>query len=126
MAIIIDGKQTAENITEELKLEVSKMQKKPHLVVIQVGDNPASNIYVNLKHKKAEAIGIKSTIIKYPETITELELINKIEEINNNADIHAVLVQLPLPIHINKNNIIKAISPKKDVDDLQLKILVIC
>ena len=116
MAIIIDGKQTAENITEELKLEVSKMQKKPHLVVIQVGDNSASNIYVNLKHKKAEAIGIKSTIIKYPETITELELINKIEEINNNTDIHAVLVQLPLPIHINKNNIIKAISPKKDVD----------
>lgn len=116
MAIIIDGKQTAENITEELKLEVSKMQKKPHLVVIQVGDNPASNIYVNLKHKKAETIGIKSTIIKYPETITEDELINKIEELNNNNEVHAVLVQLPLPKHIRKTNVIKAISARKDVD----------
>lgn len=116
MAIIIDGKQTAENITEQLKLEVSKMTKKPHLVVIQVGDNPASNIYVNLKHKKAETIGIKSTVLKYPENISEQELINKIEEINQDNEVNALLVQLPLPKHINKTNIIKAISPLKDVD----------
>lgn len=116
MAIIIDGKQTAETITEQLKQEVLSMEKKPHLVVIQVGDNPASNIYVNLKHKKAEAIGIKSTVIKYPESITETELINKIKDINNDNDINAVLVQLPLPKHIDKVNIIKAISPIKDVD----------
>ena len=116
MAIIIDGNQTAKNITEELKLEVSKMQKKPHLVVIQVGDIPASNIYVNLKHKKAEALGIISTIIKYPETTTEEEVINKIKELNNDNEVHAILVQLPLPKHINKINVIKAISPQKDVD----------
>lgn len=116
MAIIIDGKQIAENITEELKLEVSKMKKKPHLAVIQVGDNPASNIYVNLKNKKAEAIGITSSIIKYPQTITEAELIAKIEEINKDNNINAVLVQLPLPEHINKTHIIKAIAPNKDVD----------
>lgn len=116
MAIIIDGKQIAENITEELKLEVSKMEKKPHLAVIQVGDNPASNIYVNLKNKKAEAIGITSSIINYPQTITEAELIAKIEEINKDSNINAVLVQLPLPEHINKTHIIKAIAPNKDVD----------
>lgn len=116
MAIIIDGKQIAENITEELKLEVSKMEKKPHLAVIQVGDNPASNIYVNLKNKKAEAIGITSSIIKYSQTITEAELIAKIEEINKDNNINAVLVQLPLPEHINKTHIIKAIAPNKDVD----------
>lgn len=116
MTVIIDGKQTAENITEQLKIEVSKMEKKPHLAVIQVGDNPASNIYVNLKHKKAEAIGIKSTVLKYPESISEAELINKIEEINQDKEINALLVQLPLPKHIDKDKIIKTIAPQKDVD----------
>ena len=116
MAIIIDGKQVAENITTELTEKVSKMTEKPHLVVIQVGERPASTIYVNLKNKKAELIGIKSTIIRYPEETTQKELIEKIEELNSDNSVHAMLVQLPLPRHIDEKEVIKAISPKKDVD----------
>lgn len=116
MAIIIDGKQVAENITTELTKKVSKMVEKPHLVVVQIGENPASNIYVNLKKKKAELIGIKSTVLKYSEEITQEDLINKIKELNCDNSVHAILVQLPLPKHIDEKEVIKAISPKKDVD----------
>lgn len=116
MAIIIDGKQVAENITTELTKKVSTMSVKPHLVVIQIGENPASNIYVNLKKKKAELIGIKSTVLNYSEEISQEELIKKIEELNCDNSVHAILVQLPLPRHIDEREVIKAISPKKDVD----------
>jgi len=116
MTVIIDGKTVAEKITAKLKQKVLQMKEKPHLAVIQVGNNAASNIYVNLKKKKAEEIGIISTVIKLPENITEQELINEINKLNANNDIHAILVQLPLPKHINEKNIIKTISPKKDVD----------
>ena len=116
MAIIIDGKQVAENITTELTKKVSKMAEKPHLVVIQIGENPASNIYVNLKKKKAELIDIKSTVLNYSEEISQEELIKKIEELNSDNSVHAILVQLPLPKHIDEKEVIKAISPKKDVD----------
>lgn len=116
MAIIIDGKQVAENITTELTKKVSTMSEKPHLVVIQIGENPASNIYVNLKKKKAELIGIKSTVLNYSEEISQEELIKKIEELNCDNSVHAILVQLPLPKHIDEREVIKAISPKKDVD----------
>ena len=116
MTIIIDGKQVAEKITAELKQKISTLKAKPQLAVIQVGDNAASNIYVNLKKKKAEEIGIKSTVIKLPETITEKEFIDNINKLNNDTEVHAILVQLPLPKHINENNIIKSISPQKDVD----------
>ena len=116
MATIIDGKAVSAKILENLSSEIKNLQEKPHLVVIQVGDNPASNIYVGLKKKKAEAIGIKSTVIKYDEDITEQELIKKIEYLNSDSNVHALLVQLPLPKHIKETNIIKSISPKKDVD----------
>lgn len=116
MAIIIDGKSVAEKIISELTEKVSKMPQKPHLVVIQVGENSASTIYVNLKKKKAELIGIKSTVIRYAENITENELIEKIEELNKDESIHAILVQLPLPPHIDAKRVIKTISPQKDVD----------
>lgn len=116
MAIIIDGKYVAEKITEQLKQKVSLMQTKPHLAVIQVGDNPASSLYVNLKKKKAEEIGIISTVINLNENIEEKELIRIIQELNKDNSIHAILVQLPLPKHINENKIIKTISAQKDVD----------
>ena len=116
MAIIIDGKLVAENITNELTKKVSTMSEKPHLVVIQIGENPASNIYVNLKKKKAELIGIKSTVLNYSEEISQEELIKKIGELNCDNSVHAILVQLPLPRHIDEREVIKAISPKKDVD----------
>ncbi len=116
MAIIIDGKQVAENLTNNLEKEVSKFNVKPHLVVIQVGDNTASSIYVNLKKKKAEQIGIKSTVINYPDNVSEEELIKKLQTLNSDTSVNAILVQLPLPKHINADNIINVISPQKDVD----------
>ncbi len=116
MTTIINGKEIAEKITENLKQKVSKMEIKPHLAVIQVGNNEASNIYVNLKKKKAEDVGIKSSIIKFHETITEQELINEIKKLNDNDNVNAILVQLPLPKNINTENIIKTIIPQKDVD----------
>ncbi len=116
MAVIIDGKKVADNITADLKQKLINMQKTPHLAVIQVGNNPASNIYVNLKKKKAEEIGIKSTVIHLDENITEKTLVDKIHELNDDINVHAILVQLPLPKHINSVNIIKSISSRKDVD----------
>lgn len=116
MAVIINGKAVAEKICTELKQKISTMDKKPHLTVIQVGNNTASSIYVNLKKKKAEELGIKSTIINFEEKITEENLIKEITKLNNDNQVHAILVQLPLPKHICTNSIIKAISPLKDVD----------
>lgn len=116
MAVIIDGKLIADKISAELTEKVSKMSVKPHLVVIQVGENPASTIYVNLKKKKAEAIGIKSTVVNYSEDISEEELINKIEDLSTDKSVNAILVQLPLPKHIDSQKVIKSISPRKDVD----------
>ena len=113
---ILDGKALGKQIQEEVQLEVEKLIKKPHLAVILVGEDSASKIYVNTKNKTCERIGIKSTIINFPESVTETELKNKIKELNNNKDVTAILVQLPLPKHINEENCINEISPIKDVD----------
>ena len=113
--IILDGKKTANKILQ--KVSDSLIGKpKPHLCVILVGSNPASTIYVRNKEKTAEKIGIQTTIINYPETVTEDEVLNKIDELNKNLQITGILVQLPLPQHIDNKKIIKAISPLKDVD----------
>lgn len=116
MATIIDGKTISENIINNLTSEVSRLEKKPHLVVIQVGENPASNIYVGLKKKKAELIGIKSTVINYSGSVSEQEIIKKIQNLNADKNVNGILVQLPLPQHISEKEIIKNISPIKDVD----------
>ena len=113
---ILDGKACSTKILEKVKARVDKLDKKPHLVVILVGNNPASQIYVNNKKKAAEKVGIKSTIINFDETISEQKLISEIEKLNNDETITGILVQLPLPEHINKNKIVTTISPKKDVD----------
>jgi len=118
MTIILDGKKLRDKIFEELKAKLEKKSSKPTLAVIIVGDNPASKIYVNTKQKTAEKLGINSLVIEYPKDVTEQEILNKINELNNNKSITAILVQLPLPKHINKFNIIDAIDPKKDVDGL--------
>ena len=94
------------------------MEKKPTLAVILVGENPASQIYVRNKKKTAEKLGINSLSIEYPADISEKELVAKIEELNNDKNVTAILVQLPLPKHINKNKVIDAILPQKDVDGL--------
>jgi len=114
--MILDGKKVSEKILSDVKEKISKMNKKPHLVVILVGNDDASKIYVKNKQKAAEKVGIKSTINEFSEEITEEDLLIKINELNNNEDITGILVQLPLPKHIDKNKVVMAISPKKDVD----------
>lgn len=118
MAIILDGKMLRDKIFESLKAKLDKMQQKPTLAVILVGENPASQIYVRNKKKTAEKLGINSLSIEYPSDISEEVLLNKIKELNSDEKVTAILVQLPLPAHINKNRIIDAILPQKDVDGL--------
>jgi methylenetetrahydrofolate dehydrogenase (NADP+)/methenyltetrahydrofolate cyclohydrolase len=116
--MILEGKTIKTKIIEELKLEVSSMDNKPSLVVIQVGDNPASNTYIKNKAKMCENIGYKYQLIKYPETITEEEILTKINNLNNDTNINAILVQMPLPKHLNELTIQNSINPLKDVDGL--------
>ena len=116
MAEILDGKKLRDKILDELKNRLEKYTQKPTLVVILVGDNPASKIYVNNKKKIAEKLGINSIVINYRADVDEQTLLTKIAELNNDKTVTAILVQLPLPPHINKYNIINAISPQKDVD----------
>lgn len=119
--MILDGKKVSEKILANVSDIVSKMEIKPHLAVVLVGNNPASCLYVKNKQKAAEKVGIRSTIIELSDSVTQGELISKIEELNNNPEITGILVQLPLPLHIDKNAIITAISPKKDVDGFTIE-----
>lgn len=116
MAIILDGKKLRDKLLADLKIRVERLEHKPTLAVVLVGDDPASQIYVNNKKKAAENVGIKSIIINMPSTTGETELVHKIQALNNDNNVTAILVQLPLPKHINKNNIINSISPQKDAD----------
>lgn len=116
MAIILDGKQTAKKITDELKLKVQNLDKKPSLAVIMAGNNPASEIYVKNKEKKALEIGFNSIIKKTDENITKEELLKIIKELNEDDNINAILLQLPLPKHLNEKDFLDKIDPKKDVD----------
>lgn len=114
--MILDGKATSLKILQRIKEKVSTLPKQPHLAVILIGNDPASNVYVNNKKKAAENIGIKSTVIRMDSGISENDLLKTIEELNADDSVTGILVQLPIPKHINKNKIITAISPKKDVD----------
>jgi methylenetetrahydrofolate dehydrogenase (NADP+)/methenyltetrahydrofolate cyclohydrolase len=118
--MIIDGKKEAALLREEIKKEIlllkEKTKKVPGLSVILIGDFTPSQIYVKNKEKNSKEVGINSEVIKYPKDITEQEVLNKIKELNNNPEVSGILVQLPLPKHINKEKIINAIHPKKDVD----------
>lgn len=119
MANIIDGKQISKDIKEELKTEVAALAaqgRKCCLAVIQVGNDPASSVYVGNKKKACAYIGIESLAYELPEETTEEELLAIIEQLNNDTHVHGILCQLPLPKHINEDHIIRAISPKKDVD----------
>jgi methylenetetrahydrofolate dehydrogenase (NADP+)/methenyltetrahydrofolate cyclohydrolase len=120
MADIIDGKKISQEIQEELKLEISQLTKnlsaKPGLAVILVGEDPASLIYVSNKVKTCNEIGINSFKYELSKTISESELIHLIDELNNDDKVNGILVQLPLPKHINEETVIKKINPLKDVD----------
>lgn len=118
--MIIDGKKCSEEILESLKQEVSeykeKLGKVPGLAVIILGDNPASKIYVKSKIRACEKTGVLSKEIILDENVSEEELIKEIEKLNNDKNINGILVQLPLPAHINEKRVCEAISVKKDVD----------
>jgi methylenetetrahydrofolate dehydrogenase (NADP+)/methenyltetrahydrofolate cyclohydrolase len=118
--ILIDGKKTAADIRAELKFEIDKLKqagkKTPGLVTILVGNNPASEIYVSSKGKACQEIGMITKSEKHPDTISEKELLDLVESYNNNPDYHGILVQLPLPKHIDEDKVIEMISPQKDVD----------
>ncbi|NLI68215.1 MAG: bifunctional methylenetetrahydrofolate dehydrogenase/methenyltetrahydrofolate cyclohydrolase FolD [Bacilli bacterium] len=118
-AKLINGLEIAKKRREEMKQKVSELKKEgitPHLTVILVGDDPASKSYVSGKEKAAKEIGISSEVIHMVADATEAELLAKISELNHDADVHGILVQLPLPSHIDENKVIEAIDPNKDVD----------
>ena len=121
---LIDGKRISQEIKDELKEKVSELNAKginASLAVIQVGNDPASSIYVKNKKKACEYIGIGSISYELPEDCSEAKLLEIIEELNHKDEVTGILVQLPLPKHINEDNIISAISPKKDVDGFHVQ-----
>ena len=119
MAKLIDGKQISTQIKDELKAEVTVLKEKgivPCLAVIQVGNDPASSVYVNNKKKACAYIGMESLSYELEEDISQEALLSIIDELNHNDMVNGILVQLPLPKHINENAVIHAIAPEKDVD----------
>lgn len=119
MAHIIDGKKISKEIKEEVKEKVSALKEQGitvTLAVIQVGNNPASTVYVGNKKKACEFVGIRSLAYEMPEETTEEELLKLVGDLNGREDVDGILVQLPLPGHIDEDTVIKAISPEKDVD----------
>ena len=117
---LIDGKKISEKVLDEIKLSVQNRIKNdlkvPHLAAILVGDDGASKTYVNSKIKACKKVGFKSSLFNFDDSISEIDLINQIEKINKNDDIDGFIVQLPLPKHIDQDNILNMISPTKDVD----------
>ncbi|WBO85929.1 bifunctional 5,10-methylenetetrahydrofolate dehydrogenase/5,10-methenyltetrahydrofolate cyclohydrolase [Hymenobacter yonginensis] len=117
---LIDGKQTAEAIKEEIAAEVTQRkaagQKTPHLAAILVGHDGGSETYVRNKVLACERVGFESTLLRYEDTITEAELLAKVQELNEDDSIDGFIVQLPLPRHIDTNKVIEAVRPEKDVD----------
>ena len=118
--MIIDGKKEAELLRHEVKKEIDSLKLKnnkvPGLTVILIGDFSPSQIYVKNKEKKAKEVGINSEVVRYPKEVSEQEVLKKIKELNDNNAVSGILVQLPLPSQINKEKIINAINPLKDVD----------
>lgn len=117
---ILDGKKTSVEIQQEIAIEVLKMKqeglKVPHLAAILVGSDGASETYVTSKVIACEKVGFESSLFRLPDTISEEELLKKIQELNDDADIDGFIVQLPLPRHINELKVIEGIAPEKDVD----------
>ncbi|MDA9472890.1 bifunctional methylenetetrahydrofolate dehydrogenase/methenyltetrahydrofolate cyclohydrolase [Enterococcus sp. 5H] len=119
MGTLINGRELADKMQAAIKIEVQELEKKgiqPGLVVLLVGENQASQTYVKNKDLAAAKIGIRSKVERLPETISEAELLNVIEQYNQDSDYHGILVQLPLPKHIDEEKVLLAVDPKKDVD----------
>ena len=119
MAELINGKELAEKMQAEIAIKVNELKEKdihPGLVVLLVGENPASQVYVRNKERSAKTIGIYSKVERYAQTISEADLLAEIEKYNQDPRFHGILVQLPLPEHIDEEKVLLAIDPKKDVD----------
>lgn len=119
MGTIINGKELAEKLQDATAIEVKELEKaglRPGLVVLLIGDNSASQTYVKNKQLAAQRIGIHSKVMRYPATISEAELLEEIEQFNQADEFHGILVQLPLPKHIDEEKVLLAINPVKDVD----------
>ncbi len=125
MSNVIDGKQFANDLCEKLKLEVAQLLEQqdlqPGIAVVLVGDDPASQVYVRNKVKRCEQLGIKSFEHRLPEDTSEADLLTLIKQLNDQSDVHGILVQLPVPDHIDDKVILAAISPSKDVDGLHIE-----
>src|SRR5690554_1057347 len=118
-AKIIDGKETAKKVRENIKVQVAKLKETgltPGLAVILVGNDPASQVYVGSKEKACQEVGFHSEVYRLPVETTQEELLSQIEKLNKDENIHGILVQLPLPKHLNEQEVINAIAPEKDVD----------
>lgn len=116
---LLNGKELAQKLQQEMTQEVTELKKKglqPGLAVILVGEDPASQVYVRNKERAANNIGMYSVVYRLPETTSEADLITKIEELNHDDKVHGILVQLPLPKHINEDLVLDTIDPAKDVD----------
>ena len=115
-ARIIDGKAVARQTEEEVSAELARLSYKPGLVALRVGNDPASEIYVRSKAKKAEELGLRGEQRVFPDTLSEADLLQEVRRLNEDADVDGILVQLPLPKHIDAKKVIDAIDPAKDVD----------
>ncbi len=116
MTILLDGKATSVKLLINLAEKIRQLETKPKLAVIIVGENPASKIYVSLKQKRAEAVGIESIVIPLPADVSQDALLEHIDILNEDSSINAILVQLPLPEQIDTSKVIRRIAPHKDVD----------
>ena len=118
-AVILDGKKVSAQMREALRVQAAALRERgvePHLAVILVGENPASQIYVRNKERGCEKTGIRSTVIRLSENCTQTELENTVLALNADAGVHGILVQLPLPAHLNESAVLALIDPRKDVD----------
>ena len=122
MSKIIDGKHVSSLVREKIKQETAELRittgKKPNLTVVMVGENPASQYYVRSKKKFATAVGFESNTIELPEMTTEAQLLKVIEKLNGDPNVNGILIQLPLPTHINEQTITRSVAVEKDVDGL--------
>ncbi|UOF90489.1 bifunctional methylenetetrahydrofolate dehydrogenase/methenyltetrahydrofolate cyclohydrolase FolD [Fodinisporobacter ferrooxydans] len=118
-AVVLNGKHVAAELQQQLKHDVEKLKLQnitPGLAVLLIGDDPASHTYVRAKEKAAAEVGIYSVVFRMPETVTQQQVIDRIQQLNQDDSIHGILVQLPLPKHIDVRTVIDAIDPEKDVD----------
>lgn len=118
MAKIIDGKGIADKIYEELKEEVNSLREKPGLAVVLVGDEPASIVYVRNKEKACKRLGLNYKLLKFPQSVDRDELISNIKTLNKDKEVNGIIVQMPLPEHLDAFDIVSSIDPLKDVDGL--------